>query len=657
MTDEALDTRRIEHDAANKNCMCENCVRARRAHEDGCASCARESGDGAGERSAAGFLKENAEVLLGAVLYAAAFLSPAPWKTYLLLAAYASVAARVVFEALRSLFKGKCFSETMLMTAATAGALALGDYGEAVAVMLLYRIGEALSDCAADRSVDSIRSLLALESPYAEVIRNAERLKIRCEDIIPGDTVAVRPGGQFPADGVLSSEYAYVDTKSVTGEPGEKFIKAGEPVYAGFIAGSTPAEYKAEAAYKDSMLAKMIKLTGQASQNKAKAEKFITKFSKWYTPTIVVIAALIAVVPWAFGFTEFTVSLRRALIMLVISCPCALVISVPLCSFAGIGAASRRGVLIKGADYLETLSQAKTAVFDKTGTLTEGRPAVTATECKTDIKLFKEYMLAAESRSDHPLARAITASLRKEGIEADDGRCEDCREIPGKGVSLTYKGAAVIAGSAAFTGSVPADIAAACVYLSIDGVPAGYVALSDPLKSGTAAALAEMKRLGIKKTVMLTGDNRRSAEDIARRAGIDEVAAELLPDMKVAEMSKVKQGVTLYVGDGINDAPVIAASDVGMAMGALGSDAAIEAADVVIMSDDIGGVSDALRVAVFSHRLMTENIVFVIAVKTIVMVLGALGLAGMPLAIFADVGATLIATLNSVRVLGLKDKE
>jgi Cd2+/Zn2+-exporting ATPase len=453
-------------------------------------------------------------------------------------------------------------------------------------------------------------------------------------------------------DSVIVSGSAYADTKSVTGESASRFCKKGDAVYSGYIITDSPITVKALKKYEDSIIAKIIHMTREASQNKAKTEKYITKFAMYYTPIVVFAAVAVAVLPPLFGAGTFADWIKRGLIFLVISCPCALVLSIPLSYFAGIGAASRNGILIKGANHLETLAKVKTAVFDKTGTLTKGAFRVQKiVPSGISAQEATEYLAAAESLSNHPLAKAITNFY---GKPIDQIKISDFREFAGKGVSLIYQGKHLKAGTAEFTDSAQTDgiLGATAVYLTINGKDAGYVLLADEAKTDSAQAIREIKQLGVEKTVMLTGDNRSTAEAIGNTLGIDEVKAELLPDEKVAAYRSINgEKNIMFVGDGINDAPVIALSDVGVSMGALGSDAAIEASDVVIMTDRLGELPKALRIARFTKRIIIQNIAFVLFVKLFVMTLGAIGIATMGEAVFADVGTALIATLNSMRIL------
>ena len=441
-----------------------------------------------------------------------------------------------------------------------------------------------------------------------------------------GDKLLIKAGEQVPVDSTIMTGTAFVDTKSITGESIEKRVTEGDTVYGGYIVSDGPITVEATKIYQDSMVAKIIYLTKEASKNKAKTEKFITRFALYYTPTVVGIAILISVIPVLLGMGAFAVWFKRGLIFLVISCPCALVLSVPLGYFAGIGAASKNGILVKGANYMEALTQVKTAVFDKTGTLTKGNFAVQeiiGKEFKKEQLL--DYFAAAEHYSNHPIARAITA-YTKQPIDEKD--ISDYKEHAGKGISMMYKDKKIIAGNATFTGVTENESAYGytVVYLKVDSVFAGYCILSDEIKTDTKQAIQDLRKLGIQKTVMLTGDNYATADQIATAIGIDEVKADLLPEGKVEAYKQIDtEGKVLFVGDGINDAPVLALADVGVSMGALGSDAAIEAADVVIMTDNLNELVKSIKLSNFTKKIIMQNIGFVLAFKLFVMFLGVFG--------------------------------
>lgn len=607
-------------------------------------------------------IKNNLLEFIGIIIFALAYFIDNMLINYsivsiiLYISAYLLIGGDVLLKSAKNIAKGKVFDENFLMSVATIGAMCLGDFVESVAVMLFYKVGETLSDYAQNKSISSINALLKLKIPYANVISGEGTKKVPSEQVSPGDLLIVKAGEQIPVDGIITVGEAYVDTKSITGEPVEKLVKADNEVFAGYIVSDGPITIKATKSFENSMIAKIIYLTKEASQNKAKAEKFITKFAAYYTPAVVGAAVLIAVIPVIFGMGSFGEWLKRGLIFLVISCPCALVLSVPLGYFAGIGAASKKGILIKGANYMETLSEVKTAVFDKTGTLTKGVFTVKEMVSKDTVSAeeLKEFFVASEYYSNHPIAKAIRNHF---GITVDEKEIMDYKEIAGKGVTLKYHGNEIKAGTAGFTEISNEERVSkgTAVYLTINGKFAGYCSLADELKKETKKALQDLRSIGITKTVMLTGDNNNTARAIAEEAGIDEVKAGLLPDEKVkAYQQIVSDGKIFYVGDGINDAPVLAMADVGISMGALGSDAAIEAADAVIMTDNLSELVKIIKLSKYTKKIIMQNILFVLSVKVFFLLLGAAGVATMGEAVFADVGTALLATLNAMRILKYK---
>lgn len=602
------------------------------------------------------YLKKYAFELVGILLLLGAhFLSE---YTYLHIGlsvcAYLLISYDILWLSLKNIARGQVFDENFLMSIATIGAMILGDFTEGAAVMLFYKVGEGLSDYAQEKSVRSIDELLKLKIPYANVITMDGTKQVRCEEVVEGDLLIVRPGESIPVDAKVLTGSAYADTKSVTGESALRHINPGQEVYAGYIVTDSPLTVRALRSYENSMIAKIIYLTREASQNKAPTEKFITKFARIYTPCVVGLAVLLAVVPPLLGYGELVYWAKKSLIFLVISCPCALVLSIPLGYFAGIGAASRSGILIKGANYIEELSKADTAVFDKTGTLTKGNFVLTEQhELNISSEEFREYLLAAEHYSRHPLAEAIRASLTDAVIA--EAEISDYSELAGKGVSLTYRGRKILAGSAELCGAGAISAVGSVVCLNVDGSYCGYVVLADEVKDNAVGALQELKGAGIERLFMLSGDRTDTANAISARLGLDGCSAELLPAEKVDAFGKLKgSGRAIYVGDGINDAPVIAVADVGAAMGALGSEAAVEAADVVVMTDDLATLAKAVKISKFTKRIITENIAFVLFIKLGFMALGAFGIANMAQAVFADVGTAVLATLNSMRVLRRK---
>ncbi len=604
-----------------------------------------------------GFIQKFLPETIGVMLFAIALLviEPAWLKTVLFLVSYVLIGYDVLRISFKNILKGQVFDENFLMSVATIGAIALGDYTESVAVMLFYKVGESLSEYAQQKSIRSINALLDLKVPYATVLTQSGAKQIPCEEVNVNDLIIVKPGEAVPVDGKIVKGSAYVDTKSVTGESVARYVERGSEVYAGYIVTDASITLRAKNTYENSMVAKIISMTKDAAQNKAKTEKFITTFARYYTPSVVISALLLGIVPPMLGMGEYAYWIRKGLVFLVISCPCALVLSIPLSYFASIGAASAKGVLIKGATYIEALCKADTVILDKTGTVTKGDFTITEENITIDKDLFKEYLCAAESLSNHPIAKTVNAAY---GVKINNGDISEYKESSGKGVSLTYKGVSIKAGTDSLVEIEVPEITSAgtVVYLTVNNSYAGHIVLEDSIKPDSVEAIDKMKKLGIKKTYMLTGDIRKAAEAIAKKAHIDEVYPELLPNEKVDAYKKItSKGTKIYVGDGINDAPVLALSDVGIAMGALGSDAAIEAADVVVMTDKLTEVEKVIRMARFARRIVIENIVFVLAIKFLFLGLSAFtDHIAMAHGVFADVGTALIATLNAMRILRKK---
>jgi len=576
----------------------------------------------------------------------------------LYLLAYLLVGGPILVEAVRDLFTGKLFGEAFLMTVATVGALAIQQYPEAVAVMLFYRIGEFFQDSAVSKSKRSITDLLKIRPDYANLVVNGHTQQIAPDQVQVGDTLIVRPGEKVPADGVVTSGETYLDTKALTGETKPSLVAAGDQALSGTIVSNGVIELRVEKAYADSTVAKILELVQDATTKKTKTENFITKFARVYTPAVVGMAALLAIVPPLFFGLPFNDWLYRALIFLVISCPCALVISVPLSYFGGIGAASRAGVLIKGSNYLEALNQVKTVAFDKTGTLTRGEFAVVNV---APVSLSKPALIrlaaTAEVASPHPIAKSIVAMA---GIRADGQ--QSAEELVGLGVKATSAGQPLYVGNAklmrqvGITNDLPDSTTGTMVYVALADRYQGAIEVADAIKDTTVPALAALKQNGIRQTVMLTGDNRQVGQAVGDQIKIDAVKAELLPQDKVAEMGKLKAELgpkekLAFVGDGLNDTPVLASADVGIAMGALGSDAAIESADIVLMNDDPLAIPRTIAVAKRTKQIVWENIVFALGIKILFLTLAAFGITTMWWAVFSDVGVTLIAVLNTLRLL------
>ena len=595
------------------------------------------------------------------VLLIAAALIPAEGivRLLLFLPAYLCVGWQVLVKAAKNICRGQIFDENFLMALASVGAFATAEYAEAVIIMLFYQVGELFESVAVDRSRQSISDMMDIRPEYVNLQRNGEWVECDPEDAQVGEIMLIKPGEKIPLDGEIIEGRSQLNTVALTGESLPREVECGDSVISGCINGSGTLQARIRCAYSDSTVAKILELIENSASSKAKSETFITKFAAWYTPCVVIAAALLALLP-SLIWGNWTEWVHRAMTFLVISCPCALVISVPLSYFGGIGGASRNGILIKGSNHLEALADAELISFDKTGTLTKGSFAVTSLHPADTLseKELLQITAAAERFSDHPIAQAIVKAC-------DDpipvAQISDSREIAGKGVSVSLNGKTVLAGNL----RLMQDNGIACaasgevgtiVHTAIDGRYAGYIVIADSLKEETKDALAELHAMGLRRTVMLTGDRTDIARQIAAEAGVDEVKAELLPADKVACVSellkeKSPKGKLLYVGDGINDAPVLAASDIGIAMGSLGSDAAIEAADIVIMDDNLQKIPTMLRIAKKVRVIVTENITFALAVKAVVLILGALGRAPIWAAVFSDVGVSVLAILNASRTL------
>ena len=585
----------------------------------------------------------------------------------LLLAAYTLTGWDILWRAAVNSRHGRVFDENFLMTVATLGAIALGDYSEGVAVMLLYQIGEWFQGYAVQRSRRSISSLMDIRPDTACVVRDGAEEEVFPDEVEVGETIIVRPGERVPLDGVITKGDGLLDTSALTGESMPRAVRAGNEIISGCINQTGVLEVRVTTPYEESTVERILSLVEEATDKKATTETLITRFARWYTPAVVIGAVLLALIPPLVTGDPFSMWIYRALTFLVISCPCALVISVPLSFFAGIGGASRAGILIKGGNYLEALAKADIVVFDKTGTLTKGSfhvaSVVPAEGFNEEDVLF--YAANAERYSTHPIGRSILRAFMGGDNTTDDTDVHALEENAGRGISAHVGGHFILLGThdlltAKNTVNIPPVPHTGAVYLSVDGRFAGVVHVADELKEDAAEAIRALKERGIRETVMLTGDSRWIGASVGKSLGIDTVHAELLPQDKVAQvehlLSAKKEGKTLaYVGDGINDAPVLARADVGIAMGALGSDAAIEAADVVLMTDEPKKIATAIDIARKTMHIAWQNIVFAIGIKGIVLVLGALGLAGLWAAIFADVGVTVLAILNAMRALSVKE--
>ncbi|ADM71847.1 Cadmium, zinc and cobalt-transporting ATPase [Paenibacillus polymyxa E681] len=615
-----------------------------------------------------------ARLAIGAVVAAIAWWLPVEGvgKLALFLLAYIIVGGDVVLQAARSLVRGMAFDEYFLMTLATVGAFAIGEYPEGVAVMFFYQIGELFQGIAVNRSRKSISDLMDIRPDYAN-LKTAESVRrVSPEDVRIGDLIVIKPGEKIPLDGKVIDGKSHVDTSALTGESVPRTVEPGSSVLSGFINTNGLLTVEVSKEFSESAVSKILELVQNASAKKAPTEKFITKFSRYYTPVVVIVALLLAVVPpLVVPGAQFADWVYRALVFLVISCPCALVVSIPLGFFGGIGAASRSGVLIKGGNYLEALNHVKYAVFDKTGTLTKGVFRVTGIYPAGDYtnETLLETAALAELHSTHPIAASLRESYGKE-LRAE--RVQQYSEISGHGIQAQIDGRLVSAGNAklmerehvAFNAAQQAGTLdeGTVVHVAVDGTYAGCILISDEVKTDAAQTVASLKKLGVVKTIMLTGDNRTVAEAVGRQLGLDEVRAELLPQHKAEAIeqlsaSKKTSDKILFVGDGINDTPVLALADVGVAMGGLGSDAAIEAADIVIMNDEPSRLVTAIHIAKRTRRIVWQNIIFALGVKAVFLTLGAFGIATMWEAVFSDVGVTLLAVLNVMRVLKVRSYE
>ncbi len=616
--------------------------------------------------------RELIRILIGLAVFAAGWCVPADllsgWGARAVFAAaYVLAGWDVLWASLRNILRGEVFDENFLMAVASIGAMALGDFAEGAAVMLFYQVGEWFQAYAVGRTRGSIAALMDIRPDAATVLRDGRPLRVDPEDVRVGETIRVRPGERVPLDGTVLVGESALDTAALTGESLPRPVMPGDPAPSGCINLSGLLEIRVDRHYGDSTVARILRLVEEASERKARTEAFITRFARVYTPFVCVSALLLALLPPLLFGGAWGDWVYRALTFLVISCPCALVISVPLSFFGGIGAASRRGVLLKGSNALETLAHVRAVVFDKTGTLTQGAFAVTRVlpAPGLDPDTLLDLAAHAESASTHPLAKAIVAAAPR---PVDPAAVTDLREHAGRGVSATVHGRAVLAGNAALLRAhgiePPADALAlpgTAILLAADGAYAGAILAQDQPKPDAKAAIDALHRAGVRKTVMLTGDNEPAARAVADALGLDECHARLLPADKVTHLERLlaethaadPKARLAFVGDGINDAPVLARADLGVAMGALGSDAAIEAADVVLMDDRPSRLPTAIRIARGTLAIAWQNIVFAIGVKAAILLLGALGLANLWLAVFADVGVAFLAILNAIRALTL----
>lgn len=600
-------------------------------------------------------------ILAAGVLFLIALLIPAQGlpRLLLFLIPYGVIGWDVLWRAVRNLTRGQIFDEHFLMSLATVGALAIGEYPEAVFVLLFYQVGELFQSCAVGRSRRSIAALMDIRPDVARVERNGALEEVDPEEVSSGDILVIKPGERVPLDGVILEGSSALDTAALTGESLPRSVSPGADVISGCINLTGLLRVQVTKPFEESTVARILELVENASGRKARAEAFITKFARYYTPAVVVAAVLLALIPPLFFQGGWGDWLGRACSFLVISCPCALVISVPLAFFGGIGGASRAGILIKGGNYLEALANTETVVFDKTGTLTRGVFNVTAIHPEQEREAdLLELAALAESWSDHPIAHSIREAY---GAELDTSRVTGVEERSGRGVQVQVDGRTVCVGNDTLMEEIgiawhPCHQVGTTVHVAVDGVYMGHLVISDQVKEDAADAIQALRACGVRKTVMLTGDAQAVGEDVARRLGLDEVHAQLLPADKVDRVEDLlrqtsPRGALAFVGDGINDAPVLSRADIGIAMGALGSDAAIEAADVVLMDDKPSKIALAIRIARKTRSIVRQNIVFALGVKFLVLGLGAFGLANMWEAVFADVGVSVIAILNSMRAL------
>ncbi len=608
--------------------------------------------------------KQMYKVIAATLLFAVSFAFAAEYVSLAFLAAsYLLAGWPVVRKAFRNMSRGHLFDENFLMAVATFGAIALGQYSEAAGVMLFYQIGELFQSYAVAKSRRSISALMNIRPDYANVKRGKEICTVSPEDVLVGDVIVVKPGEKIPLDGGIVKGHSLVDTAAITGESVPRELVVGDMVDSGCVVVSGLLEIEVRKPYGESTVAKILNLVETSASKKAKTEQFITQFARYYTPIVVVAAVLLAVVPPLCGWGEWRDWVYRALTFLVISCPCALVISVPLSFFGGIGAASRYGILVKGGDYLQALADVKTIVFDKTGTLTKGTFHVVQVKSK-GLPEDEVLELAAYAGvfSSHPVSLSVRTAF---AADIEEQAVGEFMEIAGQGITATVRGRKVAVGNRMLMmaqGLEPENVAlgGTISHVAVDGEYAGWIAIADEVKEDAATAVQELKKLGVQRTVMLSGDRKTAAEAVADIVGIDVVCSELLPQHKVEQLEALMNcyaGRLAYVGDGINDAPVLARADIGVAMGGVGTDAAVEAADVVLMTDEPMKLATAVKISRRTLNIVKQNIVFALGIKFAVLGMGALGMATMWEAVFADVGVSVIAILNALRVLYFKNKD
>ena len=609
------------------------------------------------------YIKDNLRLIIGIVAYVIALIFKGDGNLLsiiLFATSYLIIGGDVVLTAIKNIARGEIFDENFLMSIATIGAFFIGEYPEAVAVMLFYQVGEMFQGYAVNKSRKSISSLMNIRADYANVLRDNKEIKVSPEDVYIDEIIIVKPGERIPLDGVVIEGTSFIDTAALTGESVPREIKEGNEILSGAINTNGVLKVKVNKEYGESTVARILELVENASNKKAPTEKFITKFAKVYTPIVVIVAIVVAIIPpLILKDATFSEWIYKALSILVVSCPCALVVSIPLGFFSGIGAASKKGILVKGGNYLEALKESEVVVFDKTGTLTKGVFKVTEinTENISESELL-EITAIGESHSNHPIAKSI---IQTYGKDINKEEIKNYKEISGYGIEASIRDNNVLIGNSKLMKSYNINYEekksiGTIVHVAINGLYKGNIVISDEIKENVKEALKSLKSAGIKKTVMLTGDNKLVAEEVAKNIGIDEVYSELLPGDKVGKVEELlnrsdTKGKVVFVGDGINDAPVLARADIGVAMGGVGSDAAIEAADVVLMQDNIYSLVDSIQVSKRTSKILWQNIIFSLGVKIAVMILVVLGLTNMWAAVFADVGVTLIAVLNSMRII------
>ncbi|WMJ86061.1 heavy metal translocating P-type ATPase [Anaerocolumna sp. MB42-C2] len=608
--------------------------------------------------------KQLIRIFITAGLYITAILLPFNGiaKLAVFLVVYCIIGGDILLKAGRNILHGQVLDENFLMAVATVGAFFLGEYPEGVAVMLFYQVGEWFQSYAVSKSRRSISELMDIRPDFANVLRDGQLVQVDPEEVSIGDTVVVKPGERIPLDGIVTEGVSSIDTSALTGESVPRDIQTGQDIISGCINQTGPLTIQVTKEFGQSTVAKILELVENASDKKSKSENFITKFARYYTPIVVIGAVLLAILPPLLTGQEFDIWVARALTFLVISCPCALVISIPLSFFGGIGGASKSGVLVKGSNYLEALADTEVVVFDKTGTLTKGSFAVSKIqpESMTAEELL-EAAAYAEDYSNHPIAISIKKAY---GKEVESSRVSDIEEIAGHGVKAVFDGKVILAGNVKLMQkeNIPYSkevLTGTIVHLAVEGNYAGFICIEDEIKEDSRQAIKDLKAAGIKKTIMLTGDADAVGQKVAGQLKLDKAYTELLPADKVERMEelmreKSAKGKLAFVGDGINDAPVLARADIGIAMGGLGSDAAIEAADVVIMTDEPSKIAKVMKISKKTLRIVRQNIILALGVKGVVLILGAFGLASMWAAVFSDVGVSVIAILNAIRALNIK---